>query len=331
MESIAWVETLGPRGQVLHRQAVFAWPIRIGHRYVGDIVVDDRTFPDARIELSRGDDGQDVLTYCLEEVQSSSANASRLRLNGKVIAIDSSRRFAIGGNDVIEFGSARMRIRIRGHEVEQLPANTTVEWSESWALAVGVAFAAVIWDGYFSFVNSINEDASAQFTEAIKATPILIMWWASWAFVSRLVSGFSHAREHLLVSGIFVFLISNWSHIGSAVSFSTGIYGFTTASAILDVLTLGLALYAHLSFVKPVGLGVGLFRSAAITVFLWMWMFDGALVLYPPEQKPMDYDTSMWPSTLVTTKGELPEQFLLDLDKAKGKLDQAALLIASRH
>lgn len=331
MESIAWVELLGPRGQVLHRQPVFAWPIRIGPHYVGDIVIDDRTFPDAKIELYQGDGGQDALTFCFEVVQSSSANASKLRLNGKSIAIDSPGRLIIGGNDVLECGSTRMRIRIRGHEVEHPPKNVKAGWSKSWVFATGIAFAAVFWNGYFSFVNSLNEDASAQFTEAFKSTPILILWWALWATISRLVSGSTHAREHLLISGIFIFLSSNWSHIGSAIAFSTGIYGFTTAGSVLVVLTLGLALYAHLSFVKPVGLGIGLFRSTAITVFVWMWMFDGASVLYPPEQKPMDYDTSMWPSLMVVTKGDSPEQFLQNLDKAKGKLDQTALLIASRH
>lgn len=331
MESIAWVEMLGPRGQVLHRQPVFAWPIRVGHRYLGDVVVDDRTFPDAKFELSSSYGGEDVLTFCLEDAQSSSVNASQLRLNGKVIERDSSGRFVVGGNDVLECGSTRMRIRIRGHEIEQLPANAQVGWSESWVFASGIAFAAVIWNGYFSFMNSLNEDASTQFTEAFKSMPILIVWWSLWASISRVVSGSSHAREHLLISATCVLLISNWSHVGSAVAFSTGIYSFTTAAAILEILTLGFALYAHLSYVKPVGRGFGLSRSAAITVFVWMWIFDGALILYPPEQKPMDYDTSMWPASLVTTTGDSPEQFLQNLDNAKAKLDQAALLIASRH
>ena len=50
MESVAWVETLGPRGHVLNRQPVFKWPVLISHNYDGDVVVDEPS-PDGQVKL----------------------------------------------------------------------------------------------------------------------------------------------------------------------------------------------------------------------------------------------------------------------------------------
>lgn len=331
MESIAWVEMLGPRGHVLRRDPAFIWPIRLGHHYVGDVVVDDKTFPDSRIELSRADGGQAVLIFCLDQWSDESVNSHQLRLNGKAVTIDNTGRFVISGNDVLECGATRLRIRMRGHEVDRSPSSSTIKWTESWMLAIAVAFVAMTWNGYFSFAISLEEDAAAQLTEATKTMPMMLLWWGFWATVSRLVSGFSHAREHLLITGILFLLHPNWNQIGSAIAFSTGIYSFTMVGEVLKIFALGIAFYAHLSFVKQTRTSVGLIRSALVTGFVWVWMLDGGLVFYSPEKRPMDYDTSMWPTSIVITSGDSAEHFFQGVDKAKAKIDQSAALIASRH
>ena len=331
MESVAWVEILGPRGHVLFRQPVFKWPVRISHTYDGDVVVDDRSFPELMVDLSSDEGEQPVVVLCIDDQQRPTNKSVSLRVNGSAPSFNNAGCVAVGGDDVLQCGATRIRIRLRGHAVSHENANEKVAWYKSWATAILIVGTWFVLSGYFSFANSIDEDVAAHFTGPFKTMLGLLVWWGGWAVISRTTSGISYAREHLLIAGLVITAVDSFDHVGSIVAFATGLGSFVTLAKLLQIAAIGLAIHAHLLFVKPAKPLLSLFRATLATALLWLFVFNGVSTIYPPEQRPMDYDASIWPSSFVIAQGESEERLLKGLDAAKEKVDIAANLIASRR
>lgn len=331
MESVAWVEFLGPRGHVLNRQAIFKWPVRISHTYDGDVVVDDRSFPELTVDLSSGEDEQPVVVLRKVDQQPPANKSVPLRLNGIAPSFADAGSVAIGGDDVLQCGATRLRIRLRGHAVSHEYANEKVVWHRSWATAIIVAGAWLVLSGYFDFTNSIDEDIAVHFQGPFKAVMSFLVWWIVWSSMSRAASGIFFAREHLLIAGLLFASFDFLHQIGSIAAFATGVGSLKSFGKLLQLAAIGFAIHTHLLYVKPARPLISALRAALFPVLAWLFMFDGVTTIYPPEQQPLEYDASIWPSSFVIAQGEPAEQFLKGLDAAKEKVDIAANLIASRR
>ena len=330
MESVAWVEVLGPRGQVLHRHPAFAWPIRIGNTYDGDIVVDDPAFPASLISLELSAGNEPEMFFELASAIAPVGIISRLRVNGKSFEPLTANAARLLGDDVVEFGATRIRVRLRGHDVTRLKSNARGRFVDSWAFAWLVAVTAAIWYGYFTAINSLDEEASAQFREAFLFVIVLLIWWGGWTLISRLATGYGHAREHLLTSGIMFALFSNCSSAGSALAFATGMTAFATAGQIAQMAAVYFAMFAHLRLVKPVGVAMSILRAGVLPCIVWLWLLNGIDMVFPQDQAPISYDASIWPASMAFSSGGAAQDILTSLDDVKTRVDEAAKGIAKR-
>lgn len=331
MESVAWVETLGSRGHVLNRQPVFKWPVRISHSYDCDVVVDGRGFPDLMVDLSSDEVEKPVIVLRIDGQKQPANQLVPLRLNGRALTFDGTGSVAIGGDDVFQCGATRIRVRLRGHAVSDVHADEKVFWHSSWAAAIIVLGAWFAFLAYFGFANSLEEDVAAHFDGPSTALLFLLIWWGFWSSISRVATGMFYAREHLLIGGLLVAAFVSMRHIGSIAAFATGLGSLASVGKLLQLVMVGLAIHAHLLLVKPAKPLVSVLRASLVPALLWLFVFDGVSTIYPPEQRPMAYDASIWPSSFVISQGDSEENFLNGLDAAKEKVDDAAKLIASRR
>ena len=332
MEAVAWVELLGHRGQVLHRHPAFAWPIRIGNTYDGDIVVDDPAFPETKIFLETSVDKEAEMFF---ELATTSTNGNggvvpQLRINDKPYETLGSRSMRLFGDDVIEGGSSRIRVRLRGHDVSHLRSNEKERFVDSWAFAWLIAVTAAIWYGIFSSINSLDEEVSAQLKDPFLFVIALLIWWGGWTLITRLATGYGHAREHLLITAILFVLYSNVGSAGSALAFATGTSSFALGGQLVQLAGVFYAMFAHLRLVKRVGLTMSVLRAGLLPCITWLWLMNGINIVFPEDQKPMSYDASMWPASIVLKSNKTAQDVLASLDSVKERVDSAAKSIGNR-
>lgn len=330
MESVAWVEVLGHRGQVLHRHPAFVWPIRIGNTYDGDIVVEDPVFPETKISLESSPDKEPEMFFKLATANGYGGAVPRLRINGKPFETVTSKSTRLFSDDVIECGSTRIRVRLRGHDVSRLRSNETERFIDSWAFAWLITIAAAIWYGFFSSINSLDEEVSAQLKEPFLFVIALLIWWGGWTLITRLATGYGHAREHLFITGILFALFSNAGSAGSVVAFATGMTAFAIGGQLVQLAAVFYAMFAHLCLVKRVGVTMSLLRAGLLPCIAWLWLMNGINIAFPEDQKPMSYDASTWPASIVLTSSGTAQDVLANLDSVKVEVDNAAKSIAKR-
>jgi hypothetical protein len=330
MESVAWVEVLGHRGQVLHRHPAFAWPVRIGNNYDGDIVIDDPAFPEIKIFLETNADKETEVFFELATGKSNGGAVSRLRINGKHFETTTPKSTQLLSDDVIECGSTRIRVRLRGHDPSCLGSIDTERFIGSWTFAWLIAITAAIWYGFFSSINSLDEEVSAQLKEPLLFVIALLIWWGGWTFTTRLATGYGHAREHLLITGILFALFSNAGSAGSVVAFATGTSAFAIGGQLVQLVAVFNAMFAHLRLVKPVSETMSVLRAGLLPCIAWLWLMNGINIAFPEDQKPMSYDASMWPASIVLTSNETSQDILASLDSVKERVDKTAKSIEIR-
>lgn len=332
MEAVAWVELLGHRGQVLHRHPAFAWPIRIGNTYDGDIVVDDPAFPETKIflETSSGNEAEMFLELASTSTNGNGGDVPRLRINHKPVEAVAARSIRLFSDDVIECGAARMRVRLRGHVVSRHRLNGKERFVDSWAFAWLIAVTAAIWYGFFSSINSLNEDVSEQLKDPFSLVAALLIWWGGWSLITRLVTGYGHSREHLLITGILFVLYPNAGNVGSALAFATGATTFALGGQLVQLAGVFYAMFAHLRLVKRVGVTMSVLRAGLLPCITWLWLMNGINIVFPEDKKPMSYDASMWPASIVIKSNETAQDVLASLESVKERVDAAAKTIENR-
>ena len=331
MEPVAWLEVLGPWGKVLHRHAAYRWPIRLSQNYTGDIVLDDPLLPDMVVGKLQNEDGTISLTLQVTGTEGAQTKSPALFVNGKEVSGNNAPVNLVGGDEIIQCGATQMRVRLRGHTVKLAQASGYPAWQSSWFTAIAIATGSILFFAYFSFANSVEEDITKHVKNFGTALMMLTVWWGFWISASRLASGHFCARQHLLITGLLYLGLEGFDQIASIAAFATGIYAVTTIGKIFQLAALGVAVYAHLLFVKPARLVPSVLRASVVPALTWFFLMDGMSTIYPVEQQPIAYNASIWPAYFLVSKGDPTDTLFQDLAEAKETVDKAALVISARR
>jgi hypothetical protein len=302
MDQLIHIEVLGRQGEVAHRHAARALPIRIGRAYDNDLILEDPYAAPHHAVVERTPAGE------LELVDAGSRNGlfragAKHRLARE--RVDPAARYRAGKTE--------FRVRSGAHPVAEeridRPAGALRE-----PLAAALAVLALVGILFFEAWSGTDER-----TELAKlaVTPVLAMlalfiWAGAWGLAGRLLTGHHRFAAHLMTAALVligIFAADGLDYVAYAFS-APEAAGLAAIAAVGALLAWGLWRHLALALRNPG-------RSAAIAAVTVAATCLGVFGLFIDLQRDdgavhMAYLKAVKPPAVRLVKGRESGQFLRD-------------------
>jgi uncharacterized membrane protein len=313
MERLAWFEVINQHGDVTARHPIYTWPVRVGRAYSNDIVLDDPFVAQHHLEIDSLATG-DYQINDLGSINGLTLRKKRSKQPQATMSIDE-----VGG-----IGQTHFRIRPLGYAVaaeKKLPHHA---WIWSWfGLTLGL-LVLIAERTLVQWLNYDRQDAyNSLFLNIPDQTPWLIAWVGTWALLGRIYTGSTNWVQHATIAtlgGGLYFLLDDLS----------GYVGFSLNSSIIEgvllkyvsPMVLALLLYLHTRLVSRMSR-----RRLGATVVILMACSVGVSSLKEnwlseTDLASMPYTRTIGPSQILLTQGKSTDEFLIDSNKLKPKVDE---------
>lgn len=234
-----FIETLARNGDVLHRHAVAALPIRLGRGYDNDFVLDDAHTAASHAVIEVDDAGLLVLRDL----------GSR---NGIVHKGRRHSALTLDGDTVVRLGHTRLRVRGADFPVAPELADTTMHgWEGTAPALLGLLLIALFTTAEY-WISHV---------QPVQAVPYLLMiasglaggmvWASAWALANRLFGGHARLGRHLFILGGGMLAVGAWRALSEVAAYAWSAEWLTRYGNLVSIALVAGMIFFHLWTVKP--------------------------------------------------------------------------------
>ncbi|HZX26059.1 MAG TPA: FHA domain-containing protein [Telluria sp.] len=239
MKGPFYVETLARNGDVLHRHAIAQLPIRIGRGYDNDYILDDAYAAPRHAVVEEGPDGG----LLLRDLGS---------VNGIVHRGRRRDALALDGHTVVRMGHTTLRIRAADFDVgPELVDRTRHGWEGALPGLAGALLILVSWIG----ARWANDPSAFQplryILQGASVLGVALAWSGAWTLANNMFARQTRLGRHLFITGCFLAAMTLYGAVSSVLAYAFSLEGLVRYDRLVVVALAALAIFYHLSTVKP--------------------------------------------------------------------------------
>lgn len=314
METLAILEFLGRRGDVIRTERISHFPVTLGRAVDNDVIISDPYLAPFHIRIEKNEQGFRAIHLNSQNGMSTTRNPARRT------------EIQFDGDTVLRLGHTQIRLRGRGEAIppEQiLPPERALRHPLIFTLSLAAVTSTFWIKNFLVYPVAIDFENSGAAFVLIMAK--LLAWIAIWSGVGKFLTGKGLFFKHGALASLGLLVWVTLAYLVSLVAFAFSWAVLQQYAYVLLALVLWGVVYRHVSLISR---GHKVFR-AGMALLLTLVLHLGYWAYYHSDEKKdwgvTEQHVELWPVSLLAVHGESVETFFLQADEIRREVN------AKRH